>query len=400
MQKSYIFLVALFTINGAIAQWVPQNSGVKKDLWSVYFTDTNTGYAVGDSGTILKTSNAGTNWIALSSGTTLNLYSVQFTNANTGYIAGETILKTSNTGTSWSDISGGTNFGVSICFPSANIGYAVGGGLNAIKTINGGSIWTNISLIGNGQLNSVYFTDSNTGYIVSDYAQHGGISKTIDGGTTWNFIGLAGLNPIAPLFSIYFPDANTGYAVGGYWIGNSSTIYKTTNGGSDWSLQNLANLPTLRSVYFTDANTGYAVGDSGTILKTSNGGTDWKIQNSGTSHNLISVFFTDANMGYAVGDSGTILKTTNGGGLGVNDQPSSLNYLKIYPNPIKDKITIELLITGNTQFSIINVSGQELMMGQITDNKTKIDASNLPKGVYFVKLTNKQTLEVRKIIKE
>jgi hypothetical protein len=49
---------------------------------------------------MLKTTNGGTNWVALSSGTIWNLYSVYFTDANTGYAVGAvgTILKTTNGG--------------------------------------------------------------------------------------------------------------------------------------------------------------------------------------------------------------------------------------------------------------------------------------------------------------
>lgn len=52
-------MVVLFFVNGATGQWVIQNSGTKKNLNSVFFTDVNTGYAVGDSGIILKTTNGG-----------------------------------------------------------------------------------------------------------------------------------------------------------------------------------------------------------------------------------------------------------------------------------------------------------------------------------------------------
>jgi hypothetical protein len=62
MKKIYILLIALFLVNGAMAQWVPQNSGTTKNLNSVCFTDADNGYAVGDSGTILKTINGGMHW--------------------------------------------------------------------------------------------------------------------------------------------------------------------------------------------------------------------------------------------------------------------------------------------------------------------------------------------------
>jgi photosystem II stability/assembly factor-like uncharacterized protein len=403
MKKYFILLMTLLTVNCAFAQWTQQNPVPKGYLLSsVYFTDANTGYAVGDSGTIIKTNDAGMTWAPLSSGTTNNLYSVQFTDANTGYVAGETILKTTDGGTTWSDLSGGTKFGKSICFPDANTGYAVGEGWNIFKTINGGSIWTDLSLFGNGRTNSVYFTDPNTGYITSDYAWQGAILKTTDGGANWNFIDFAGSDPIVPLFSVYFTNTNTGYAVGGDWAGNSAVVYKTINAGSDWTIQYQAPLHTLRSVYFADANTGYAVGDSGTILRTSNGGTDWTIQHSGTSHNLTSVFFTDANTGYAVGDSGTILKTTNGGyPLGIDEITSASNSLKIYPNPSSGKITIETSANqGKSDLSIRNINGQELLIRQITDPVTQINISTLPNGIYFMRVTGERTIQEGKFVKQ
>jgi hypothetical protein len=53
--------------------WTVQSSGTKEWLHSVYFTSGTEGYCVGDSGTILKTSNGGTTWAPQVSGTTNQL---------------------------------------------------------------------------------------------------------------------------------------------------------------------------------------------------------------------------------------------------------------------------------------------------------------------------------------
>ena len=60
----------------------------------------NTGYVVGDGGTIIKTLDGGVTWNLLQSGTTYELNSVSFPNSTTGYTAGDlgTILKTTNGG--------------------------------------------------------------------------------------------------------------------------------------------------------------------------------------------------------------------------------------------------------------------------------------------------------------
>jgi hypothetical protein len=69
-------------------------------LHSVFFIDANIGYAAGEFGTILNTTDGGITWNFQISGTGLRLNSVFYTNENTGYIvgAGGTILKTTNGG--------------------------------------------------------------------------------------------------------------------------------------------------------------------------------------------------------------------------------------------------------------------------------------------------------------
>lgn len=91
--------VILKITNGG-ADWTIQTLANSHILRSVFFTDANTGYAVGDSGTILKTTNAGADWTIQNSGISHNLTSVFFTEANTGYVVGDsgTILKTTNGG--------------------------------------------------------------------------------------------------------------------------------------------------------------------------------------------------------------------------------------------------------------------------------------------------------------
>jgi hypothetical protein len=73
----------------------------------------------------------------------------------------------------------------------------------------------------------------------------------------------------------------------------------------------------------------------------------------------------------------------------------------LYPNPATDKITLE--ISGETtesNLAIVNIDDQELITCQITKPKTQIDISNLPGGVYFVRLTKDRTVAVGKIVKQ
>ena len=103
------------------------------------------------------------------------------------------------------------------------------------------------------------------------------------------------------LCGVCFSDSTTGYSVG-----DAGTILKTTDGGSQWSIQSSGTTNRLQSVHFPmDAMTGYAAGVGGTLLKTMDGGTNWTRQTSGTTNGLYSVHFPiDTQTGYAVGSPG------------------------------------------------------------------------------------------------
>ena len=80
--------------------WLYQFSGVTNTMRSVFFTDSNRGWAAGDSGVILGTTNGGENWIGLPGHTVNNLYSVSFTSPMQGWVCGNsgTVLKTVTSG--------------------------------------------------------------------------------------------------------------------------------------------------------------------------------------------------------------------------------------------------------------------------------------------------------------
>ena len=110
-------------------------------LYSVHLADNNTGWAVGEGGTILKTTDGGIDWNSQISGATERLLSVHFTNNNTGWIVGwsGTILKTTDGGTNWNfQTSGSTSRLYSVHFTDQNTGWAVGGRGTILKTTNGG----------------------------------------------------------------------------------------------------------------------------------------------------------------------------------------------------------------------------------------------------------------------
>jgi len=96
----------------------------------VFFVDSNTGWAAGSDGTILKTEDGGTNWIEQTSGIGAWLRSIYFKDSNTGWAVG-------NKGT-------------------------------IIMTEDGGETWSPRKSFTNKTLNSIYFADDTTGWVVGE----------------------------------------------------------------------------------------------------------------------------------------------------------------------------------------------------------------------------------------
>lgn len=290
--------------------WIAMNSGTTRNLYSAYFTSANTGYLVGDSGIILKTTNGAASFTTQLSGTYENLYTVYFTGTDTGYVLGNNglILKTINGGTTWTSQTSGTSWGLhAIFFTSVQTGYVGGDGGLILKTTNGGITWTPETTNVYTMFRSIYFTGTDTGYAVG-YSAGGGILKTTNGGTTWTVkYNQSNVN----FNSVWFTSADTGYVAG---IAGNGFIMKTMDGGNNWSIQLNGNLG-IFALYFTSKTTGYALGyisgGSGTnpvIYKTTNGGSNWVMRQLTSAYYLRSVFFTKTLEGYIAGINGTLLK--------------------------------------------------------------------------------------------
>ena len=90
-------------------QWSAATSGTTNILNGAYLLDSGVGFAVGDAGTILKTTDAGMTWSPLTSGTTNALHDVYFFDATQGVAVGEQglILRTTDGGSGWQGVTSG-----------------------------------------------------------------------------------------------------------------------------------------------------------------------------------------------------------------------------------------------------------------------------------------------------
>jgi photosystem II stability/assembly factor-like uncharacterized protein len=321
MKKLIIsFLISHFSFlisQGCMAQdWQWQNPLPQGNtLKCIKFIDDDTGYAVGDAGTIIRTTNAGADWNIEVSGTLENLNAVHLTGQANGIAVGNNglVLKTTD-GVNWSPrISGTTESLHAVHFTGPDTGYAVGNNGTIIKTMNGGEQWAPLASGTSINLFCLWFIDNINGFVAGD---EGMLLKTSDGGHTWEE-----QNPIdwGTFYSVFFTDSSTGYLAGGYsgadW--DYEIIYKTSDGGLTWTIQHSDIGNYLLSVCFINQDTGFAAGGlyHGTLLRTINGGADWIHLNipDPSHHGIRSLAFTDDSTVYMAGLFGRIIKTT---GLG------------------------------------------------------------------------------------
>ena len=71
--------------------------------------------------------------------------------------------------------------------------------------------------------------------------------------------------------------------------------------------------------------------------------------------------------------------------------------VKFYPNPASDHIFVENLQDG--KISILSMNGAVILNRDITNNKTMVDISKLPNGIYMLKAVSKDKTTVRRFIK-
>jgi len=399
----------LYSVPGGNVTWQPQNSGTINILLSACFVDQNTGWAVGEGGTILKTGDGGQNWQSQTSGTSANLNAIYTTDASTAWAVGDggIILNTTDGGQNWQNQSSGTSeFLSSVYFINATTGWVVGDYGTVLKTSNGGSTWQPQNSGATYGLASVDFVDASNGWCV--VADVGMVLKTTNGGNSWQTISTGSQNLLT---SLDFVNANVGWVVGTF-----GEIQKTTDGGNSWQNQTGVFPPDwLYSVCFLNEDTGWTVGFDGKVQKTIDGGQTWESQISGTPYQLNSVCFVDETHGWAVGENGTIIKAASTvtdikDNLKHPDLPDEFVLHPNYPNPFNPTTTIgfNLPRPGDVRLTVFNVLGQEVRelangfypagKHEVIWDGTNSTGAKTASGIYFYALQAGGTRMVKKMV--
>jgi photosystem II stability/assembly factor-like uncharacterized protein len=143
--------------------------------------------------------------------------------------------------------------------------------------------WVQQTLPITTDINSISAVDNNNAWACGYFGTSGSASviRTINGGITWSLAN-GGLPINKDFYSIFAVNANT------CWIGTDvGTIYRTTNGGVNWT-QIVLPPPTttyINAIHFFDVQRGFVLGDPSATgdwryYVTTNGGTNWTFLNT------------------------------------------------------------------------------------------------------------------------
>jgi len=174
--------------------------------------------------------------------------------------------------------------------------------------------WYQQSLPVSDQINDIFFLDSLNGWLVTP---NGYILNTQNGGDNWSIQKDSAGN----LYSVQFMDSQTGYVLGN---GNHGIIYKTTNSGSNWNLTHDFNPAGIfRDMSFVNKDTGWVCSVDnfdGGVFKTTDGGNSWVQQFNYGPNNPHKIFFINTDTGWTSNGSGRKLYKTINGGMNWNLQ--------------------------------------------------------------------------------
>jgi photosystem II stability/assembly factor-like uncharacterized protein len=188
--------------------------------------DNSVGYAVGNNGLLLHTTDGGTNWVILpqNGAVTENLVDI--------------VVRT----------SGGFNQG-----------YVAGkNGFLKYFTDNAGNItWSSgmlPSVISGADLSSIHFkeTATGTGYATAKLSGNTYLIKCSAWTGPWSIVGISGTLRTSDLSAVYMLNSTTGYAAG-----DDGLLLKTTDGGLNWTIVSTQTNINFDKIFFPSALTNF-----------------------------------------------------------------------------------------------------------------------------------------------
>lgn len=281
---------ALRTSDGG-RTWEPRPVPADVSLRAVYFLTDKIGWAAGgatvpftglQTGTVFRTDDAGATWRSVNTGPLPRLHAIRFFIADEGVAAGAAapdapsgVFRTADGGETWTPISTGTVRNLAgwraAAFPAPGRGVVVGP--RGRRAIVGDEqlIASREPTPGLRGLSAVTMLDALNGWATGD---GGVVLRTTDGGLVWQDPPAALPQEARDLFDLAAVAA-TGQHV---WVAGrpGSVVWHSADAGRSWQPQWTGSPLPIEAIRFSNETEGVAVGAMGLILRTTDGGTTWE----------------------------------------------------------------------------------------------------------------------------
>lgn len=411
--KANLLLALLCTcVMNVSAQWIQQTTPTTNNLKAISFYNNRIGFAVGDSGTVLRTKNAGQTWQQMNFPSKDNLTSVTLLDSGVVIVTTASwenspfIYRSEDAGVTWlRSLSDVRNF-YAAKTPSQRL-FAVSD--NIYESDDAGKQWTPHHDLNNTSTYSyIGFADEKTGMVAGNvsgaFTYSAEFVRSADGGKNW-FNSFVYDFPNANGFSTMdFINADTAFMFTNFYNryspGDSCQLimlyhFRLKPGISDleWYFKTktfVTSFPDrLNACKFFSTGKAYTVSDKGIIYGSINYGKNWKEEYTGKSI-LHGMYMFNENSGFVVGDGGLILKKENA----AKDAPArQMLQVKLYPNPANDKATLNFTLEKQMKISVqVTDASGNIVSTKAAVNLEKgtqqivVPVSTLQRGIYQVNL--------------
>lgn len=422
MIKKFVLIIFIYSLHGlpyfSAAQtqpWQKIQTPATGTLRFLSFADSLNGWAVGEAGTIIRTTDGGDSWNFQNSTVQTFIMDIFFVDKNFGWALtlrdvfpfNSVLLKTTNGGNEWTANDLPDSLGVvrTVFFFDSLNGFT--GGSDILYTSDGGSTWTEAeidsNMVSDFPVNKFKFLNRQFGYACGGRIDVAGVVwKTTNYGLNWTAQGIS----VDEIFDIFIFDSLNAITLSGdpegfFPIAN----IKTTDAGETWSFRELSFFGISFGIDFRTYNEGWSASGYKFLLTTDRGET-WEEFETPDSAVIYDLQFIDARTGFGAGERGAIFRFSLPSDTAIAP-PEHFELYQNFPNPFNSVTNIRFKIPkltyltltvfdvlGNKVSTIVN---EEKIAGTYTvefDSKSIWPAS----GIYFYQLRTSDFVQTKKMI--
>jgi len=296
-------------------------------------SDTSTVVAAGKNG-IMRSTNGGISWTQTLSGW---FFDMEYNPSNSSivYCAGlasgqsySAIYKSTDGGATWSTIksnfaAGLSRISIEVSAANSQIIYALNTAGTFIKSTDEGATWTTMTYPSSASFYGYYDCALACSAADANFVVVGGMNmmKSTNGGSSWSSI--SGTHSDQHCFAFLPTSSSTFYS------GNDGGFYKTTNSGSTWT--NLSSGLMISQIYrvassATNPNIVYSGWQDNGTRRWNGDNSTWSSVLGGDGMDCM-VDYTNANVAYATSQNGSLYRTTTGTSFSSIPLPSTGNWV-------------------------------------------------------------------------